>query len=310
MRSPSACDVLARAALGRRRWIVGGICASLLAAAPGAARAADEKQACSAAYDQVQVLREARKLAAAREQAAVCLRDVCAAFIRTDCAKWFGEIEASQPTVVFEVRDAAGKETNAVRVDLDGKPWVAALDGKSRPIDPGQHTLHYVAEGGGVLDDTVQIREGEKNRKLYASFQKAAPVAPVLPVVAPAPGRGEAPSRSSAPWIIGGIGLAGLAVGGILGGVVLHDKAVTNDPNQCSATLRVCTTAGASAEQQGKTLGPASTAGLVVGGVGVAVAAVWLIVRGSAKGAAPVATVGLGPATMAGGGGWTLCGRW
>lgn len=307
MRSPSAFD--------RRMWAVAAVAAvAAIAGTPGLARA-DDKQVCIAAYDQTQTLRADGKLKAAREQAAACMRDACPAFMRTDCATWLREIDASQPTVVFEVRDAAGKEMSAVRVELDGKPWLEALDGSSKPVDPGQHTFHYVLAGGSAPDETVQIREGEKNRKLSAAFQKAAasPAPPPPPPpgdAVPSPARSEeAPHRSVAPWIIGGVGLAGLAVGGILGGVVLHDKSIIDDPSQCNARVGLCTTAGASAEQGGRTLGPASTAAFIVGGVGVAVAAVWLIFRAPARSAAPAATVGLGPA-MTPGGGWTLRGTW
>ena len=143
------------------------------------------KQACSAAYDQAQELRLAGKLSAAHEQALICVRDACAEFIRTDCAKWLGEIESSQPTVVFDVRDSAGQETSAVRVSLDGKPWLDKLDGSAKAIDPGEHTLHLEMDGAPAVDQTVQIREGQKNHELTATFSKTAPASVVS--VAPTP---------------------------------------------------------------------------------------------------------------------------
>src|SRR5262249_30748967 len=97
---------------------------------------ADEKQACGQAYDQTQALRRNGKLQAAREQALTCSRDVCAAFIRADCGNWLTAIDASQPTVVFEIRDAQGRETTAVHISLDGARWLNGLDGQAKPIDP------------------------------------------------------------------------------------------------------------------------------------------------------------------------------
>ena len=312
----------------RAAWLVAALLASSVGGASGVARA-DDKLACSRAYDQTQALRRQGRLLAAREQAAFCTRDACADFIRTDCAKWLGEITASQPTVVFEARDGAGKETSDVRVDLDGKPWIAALDGKAKPVDPGPHVFHYVRSSGESVDDTVQIREGEKNRKLTAPFKIAAapaiplpvpppPVAPpaadvtAVPASPPAAVVDAPPERSVAPWIIGGVGLAAVVTGAILGGIVVADHATTQDPTQCSPTTLKCTPAGLSAANQGRTLGPVSTVMLVAGGVGVAVGAVWLIVRSRATTTAPGATAGvaMGPVMTPGGAGFRIGGSW
>ena len=284
--------------------------ASSIVAAPGAAQA-DDKQACSTAYEQTQTLRKEGKLSSAREQALVCLRDVCAEFIRTDCASWLGEIESSQPTVVFDVYDAAGRETSAVRVSLDGKPWLEKLDGSAKAIDPGQHQIHLEMDGAPGLDQTVQIREGEKNRKLSAAFQKA-----VLPKPAPTPpapvvhrpDAGPPETRSIAPWILGGVGVAGLAAGGILGLLVLHQKTITDE--HCDDATQTCDATGVAAANTGRTLGPISTVGFIVGAVGVGVSAVWLLTRAPAKSKAGAATVGMGTVMTASGPEWRLQGSW
>jgi hypothetical protein len=289
--------------------------ASVVAAAPAGARAddGDDKRACGVTYALTQTLRQAGKLTAARRPAMICSRDTCAEFIRTDCARWLAEIDASQPTVVFEVRDAAGLETTAVRVELDGKPWIDRLDGKAAAVDPGLHKLHFVLAGGGEIDDTVQIREGEKNRKLTASFQNAGSPAPLGDGAAPPvsePG-GEPQRRSVAPWVIGGVGLAALAVGGILAGVVAADKSTTENPHNCNQKAPFhCNGAGLSAFNQARTLGPVSTVGFIVGGVGVAAGVVWLAARGPAKASAPPAAVGIGPVLSASSAGLRLQGSW
>ncbi len=267
---------------------------------------ADEKAECSSAYDQAQTLRHEGKLQAARQQAASCTRDACAEFIRTDCAKWLGEIEQSQPTVVFEVHDAHGRETRAVQVALDGKPWLEKVDGGAKLIDPGQHTLHYVIEGQAPIDETVEIREGEKNRKLTASFEKASagpgPIAPTKPSTS-APLESPASSRSPAPWIIGGVGLASLVVGAITGGLVLHDKSVVD--KECAG--KACSADGFAAAKNGRTLGPVTTVALVVGGVGVGVGTIWLIARPSVKhDAPPRAALSMGPTVGTTGATWRL----
>jgi hypothetical protein len=256
---------------------------------------ADDKQACSAAYDQTQSLRTAGKLSGARQQAVACMRDVCADFIRTDCAKWLGEIDASQPTVVFEVRDANGKDTAAVRVSLDGKPWLEKLGVTAAPIDPGDHVVRYEIEGAPAHEESLRIREGDKNRKLTFSFQS--PNAAPTEGPAPAP----EPKRSVAPWVVGGVGVAGFIVGGIFGGLTLAAKSTVN--GGCSDTTKTCSQSAHSAAENGKTFGPVTTVGLVVGGVGVVTSIVLFATR---KPAASGTTVGMGPVVTAGGGSWRV----
>lgn len=266
---------------------------------------ADDKAECSSAYEQAQTLRREGKLQAARQQAASCTRDACAEFIRTDCAKWLGEIEQSQPTVVFEVHDARGHETRAVRIALDGKPWLQKVDGGAKLIDPGQHTLYYVIEGQAPIHETVEIRQGEKNRKLTVSFEKSAgpgPIAPTKPSVS-APPESPASSRSPAPWIIGGVGVASLIVGAITGGLVLRDKSVVDE--ECNG--KACSADGFAAVESGRILGPVTTVALVVGGVGVGVGTIWLIARPSAKSdAPPEAAVSMGLGVHTTGATWRL----
>jgi len=293
------------------------VAASLLGAARDASadeKAKDDKKACSEAYEQTQTLRRDGKLSAARAPAIVCARDVCAEFIRVDCAKWFGEIEASQPTIVFHVLDGTGAETSAVRVSLDGASWLGALDGKAKPVDPGHHVLRFEIAGAPPRDEPIEVREGEKDRAVSVSFQPApAPAAvPEAPRSAPEAPRQDGAAGSAAPWIVGGVGVAGLVVGAVAGGIVLHDKSVAS--GDCNETAHTCSPAGASAATAGKGLGPVSTAGFVVGGVGVAVGAVWLVLRRpsppaqAARPTPPAASLAIGPVLGAGGGGLRLRG--
>jgi hypothetical protein len=82
---------------------------------------AEDKKACLASYESSQELRRQGSLRAAREQFAVCARAVCPKALSVDCTKWLEEVQSTMPTVVIEGRDAAGGETIAIRVLLDGK---------------------------------------------------------------------------------------------------------------------------------------------------------------------------------------------
>jgi hypothetical protein len=99
-------------------------------------------------------------------------------------------------------------------------------------------------------------------------------------------------------------------VGGVLGGLVLHDQSVTKS-DDCNATTHTCNSStGLSAASQGRTLGPATTVALVVGGVGVATGVVWLLARPSAKPSATTGSLGLGASWTGNGGAWRLQGSW
>jgi hypothetical protein len=296
-----------RRANARKRFALSLAVGLSIAGAPRAARA-DDNEACANAYDQVQVLRRGSKLGAAREQAAICLRDACPAFVRTDCGKWIGEIDAEQPTVVIVVHDGAGAEITAARVTLDGKPWLERLDGAAKPIDPGEHKLRFEA-AAGASDLGVQIHAGEKNRTVSVTIGAPLPVTPptlTSPPVKPPPVKQAPRSRSIAPWIVGGLGVASLGVGAVLGALVLGDKSTVNQ--EChQLTVWTCSQTGADATSSGKTLGPVSTITLVAGGVGIGVAAVWLIARAPAD-TSTATTVGTGPLVIPAGAGWTVRG--
>jgi hypothetical protein len=295
-----------------RRLVAGLVAAAVLGSA-GAARA-DEKRDCADAYDKTQATRRRGQLQTARDAAVACARDVCPEFIRTDCATWLGEIDQSLPTIVFDVRGAGGEELANVVVSLDGKPWLEALDGRAKPIDPGAHVLRFESAGVGAVEQTVQIREGEKNRRIAASLAPATPVQappPATPIqAAPEPTAlpvASAPSRGPGPWIVGGIGVAGLVVGAVVGGVVLSKKATADADCRAIGSNWACGTSGMAATDSGRALGPVSTVGFIVGGLGVAGGVVWLALTRSPR---PAPTAGIRPVVTRDGASWRLEGSW
>ncbi len=204
----------------------------------GPALAQEDKQVCAQAYEQTQTAKRNGQLRTAREQAAICVSDACPEFIKKDCGQWLSEIDASQPTVVIDVR-VDGKEVTEARVLLDGRPWITGLDGRAHPIDPGQHTIRYEA-GGAASEETVQIREGEKNRKLQADLRTGPGGRPGGDGRQPpiAPSRPSEAAPVIAPWVIGSVGVAGLIAGVVMGTLVVSDKAVTED--HCDEATLAC----------------------------------------------------------------------
>jgi hypothetical protein len=228
----------------------------------GTAAHADSKQECAAAYEKTQALRETGQLRDARLQAIACSAPTCSAYVTRDCLQWLTEIDGILPTVVFTADDGAGADIVAVRVTVDGQTAAAKLDGKAVSLDPGEHVVRFEMAGAPAIEQKVLIRQGEKNRRLAASFKKAPPLTPpaqpptappVKPTVAaaseapfvpePAPRRGGVPTWA---WIAGGAGVAALGVSAGFGASALgaQSKLVTacgGNPALCPKSTQAVT---------------------------------------------------------------------
>lgn len=193
-----------------------------------AAAAAPTKKECAAAYEETQSLRADGKLVSAHEQAVICAAAACPAVVRGDCARWLQEIEASQPTAVFQVIDPRGEETAAVRLHVDGQLVRERLDGKAVPIDPGERVLRFEIDGAEPLEQRAVIREGEKLRTITVKFPAAGAAAPgpdgAPPPEEPEEVEGEGGGAPALAWVLGGVGVVGLGVGATFGVLGLGQK--------------------------------------------------------------------------------------
>lgn len=169
---------------------------------------ADDKQACLDAYASGQRLQRAEEFLEARRQLRTCARAVCPAFVQADCARWLGEVEAAIPSVVLSARTPDGQDVIEVDVTMDGRPLLAALDGKSVDLDPGVHELVFESEGYRPERREVVIKTGEQNRKVEVVLH------PLGSATKPAPGpdtskrEGEGTVPASA-YAVGAVGLIG-----------------------------------------------------------------------------------------------------
>lgn len=192
--------------------------ASLTSLTAATRAAADDRQACVAASEKGQQLKNAGKLSEAREQLVTCSRNECPKLIQQDCTQWMSELLAALPSVVPGAKDRAGRDIVDVRVAVDGKVVAESLDGKAIVVDPGVHTFHFETKGAPPVDERVVVKPGEKNRLVTASF-----AFPVRDSSSAGPrstgaggGTGEAPkavSSSSPPiaaYVVGGLGVAAL----------------------------------------------------------------------------------------------------
>jgi hypothetical protein len=152
----------------------------------------------------------------------------------------------------------------------------AASLGVALPVDPGKVRVEVKAEGRAPRVFEIDIAESE-NKDLDvepgAVSQTDSPSEPP---------KSDGSSQRSLGWIAGGIGVAGLAVGAVTGIMALGKKKDV-DAN-CDAD-KWCTQSGTDAAHDGKKLGQLSTAGWIVGAVGIGAGAILILTSPSKTGA-------------------------
>ncbi|WP_437536214.1 hypothetical protein WME79_15975 [Sorangium sp. So ce726] len=150
-------------------------------------------------------------------------------------------------------------------VKRDGQTVDSAALGASVPVDPGEHVVSTQAPGGPVQETHIHLAHGEKKRvELQVSGAPAPPA--------------ESPSgRRAAVYAAGGVGIAGLVLGGVAGALTLGKKSVVRD--HCGSGIGLsdptaCDPTGLDAAESASTTGLVSTIGFGVGLAGLGVAAV------------------------------------
>lgn len=223
--------------LSRRDRVLLATVLGTLFAGPSVAAADPTKDACIAANESAQDLRQAGRLREARRNLVLCLVPSCPVLLRVDCAQQLKDVDAATPTIVFEVKDGAGNDLSDARVLIDGQPF-AEIDGAAVPVDPGEHRFTF--EVGGLLtaERTLILHEGDKGRHERVVLEVGLP--------SPATGTagslgGGAPQSSSThglaiptlAYVALGVGAVGLSVG--IGAGVASDNAYTSLKQECPA---------------------------------------------------------------------------
>jgi hypothetical protein len=183
----------------------------LLWAPPGRAAGQDDdlKEACAASYEQGQTLRRAGNLKWASAQLDICRR-TCPEQLANDCERWALELDREIPSVLLSAVDRRGRPVEGVSLSVDGADVAMPRAGKALKLEAGSHELVLVKDGERVTR-VVQLQPREQNVAVEIVFSSVREK--------PAE-QGQTPRRFSPPasvWILGGIGVAGLATGAILG---------------------------------------------------------------------------------------------
>jgi len=172
-------------------------------------------------------------------------------------------LEARVPMLTVHLLSAGRSD---VLVRRDGVALgVASLD-TSLPVDPGEHVVVVEAPGTEPKQFRASVGEGER-AQLEVSLGAALPAGQPPHPLAAGGADGSAPNHTAA-YVLGGVGVAGLVTGVVAGLLVLDNKGKVND--NCQGHL--CNQAGLDAAQAGKTLGIVTTAGFVVGALGLGTA--------------------------------------
>ncbi len=210
--------------------------ALVFVAAPRIALADDT---CDDAYTQAQLLRRSGKLRGAKQALVSCSQESCTSAIQLDCLKWSDEVDRALSTVVFDVRLPDGSEVTDVRVYAGDELVAPSLDGRQVFLDPGDTVIRFV-RGSQSVEKRALIREGEKLRTIHVELpaegassgsQPQAPRELRAPPSTEAAGSSVGSDKPVPPlsWVLGGVGVAGLATFGVLAGMGYANESTLRD---------------------------------------------------------------------------------
>jgi hypothetical protein len=176
-------------------------------------------------------------------------------------------------------------------LDVGREVLTERLDGTALSVDPGEHAFTFETAAQPSVTKTVLIQEAQKARLESVTFGTRPPAADVT--------HGMPPQRVLA-IVAGGVGVAGIGVGTAFGLMAASKKstaerACPNNPCDSEEGVAKWSDAGST--------GNISTIAFIVGGVGVAGAALlWFSTPRSSAGAS--AQVGVGPGALEVKGSW------
>jgi hypothetical protein len=156
-----------------------------------------------------------------------------------------------------------------LKISTDGAPLPQSMWSVPRAVDPGAHEIVIEREGRPPIRIDVKLADGEV-KVVDLEADKIPAAAPVREPSPPEPS-GSRPSPFA--WILGGIGVAGIATGSVTG--VLAIGAANDYRDHC--TNGECDPEGLDAARTGRTMSVVSPIAFAVGAVAL-VASVYLFI--------------------------------
>jgi hypothetical protein len=193
------------------------------AASPKGPPAADSetpspKELCNQNYVDAQQLSRDGKLLEASGKYLACQQPQCGEVVASECLKSFESLDASIPTLVFAVFGKKQAELHTVTISIDGSEVTRELRGSAFKVNPGVHTVRVEATGLPVQEQELMVRAGDRNRVVEFRLVSEPTPTPVAPVTqaAPRPIEVSGYEMPTLGWILGGVGVTGIAAGGVL----------------------------------------------------------------------------------------------
>ncbi len=190
-------------------------------------------------------------------------------------------LEPKLATLTIRVVEPADK----IEVSRDGAPTSPASWGVPIPVDVGTHTVQATALGRKGFSTSIAINhDGDHDEvvvlKLPAQAAGTASSAP-SPAGATASPDAAGGSQRTIGFVVGGIGVVGLAVGAVTGLIALGKN---NDSKQACPNDGACASRDAvDAADGARQLGTVSTIAFIAGGVGTVLGAVLVLTAPSSS---------------------------
>jgi hypothetical protein len=192
---------------------------------------AQSDDACIAASEKALSLRKAGRLLDSRKEAAICAASACPDVVKATCQQRLGEVNQAVPAIVFDIKDAAGRDLADVRLTVDGTPYAEKVVGAAITLDPGDHEFKFEVPGQEPVVRHFVLRETEKNRREAIVVGSVAVRPTPTGATAPTPDLGTAltpaADTGTSTWssqrtiglAVGGAGIAGVILGSVFGAI-------------------------------------------------------------------------------------------
>jgi hypothetical protein len=162
----------------------------------------------------------------------------------------------------------------------DGQEIGKAILGTPVPVDPGKHIIEATAPGFQVWQTTITLGKESDTQTVVIPPLVEAKKDDVAAGNPGSPGGAPGPNKSlrTVSYVVGGVGVAGVLVGGIFGGLAASAKSTlkTECPNNACPTGQATDDLNAA-----KSKALISTLGLGIGGAALATGVVLFFVSGS-----------------------------
>jgi serine/threonine-protein kinase len=202
--------------------------------------------------------------------------------------------------------------TAGLAVTRDGRPIGEAVWGTAIPVDAGEYAIEASAPGKKTWAAKAYVPATPGGMTVVIPALEAAPVEAPKPVGVSAEPQGDGGStRRTAGLVVGGIGVAGVIVGGIFGGLTLSKT--SDSKAYCSTGSPIqCDPAGLQLRSEAKGLAKVSDIGLAVGGAAMIAGVVLFVTAPTSKAPSTASALRMqvGPTVGSAAGGLLLRGEW